>query len=123
MVYSPLIKSIAFVLLSFVAGLILMFIQLPPRFEWLQPQWLVLILFCMALTKPLYVNVGIAWFIGIFLDVMYNAPIGENALALVLMTYLLIKFRQKTLQLGLLGSSLVIFVLIIFYQFLIFLMF
>ncbi|HBC72084.1 MAG TPA: rod shape-determining protein MreD, partial [Coxiellaceae bacterium] len=64
------------ILLSFLVSWVLLFLQLPTWFEWLYPPLIVLVLLYWALTMPQYVNVGSALVVGIFLDILYNAPIG-----------------------------------------------
>lgn len=113
---TSIIKSNLSVFLSLLAGLVLTFIQLPDRFFWLQPQFMVLIIFCLVIVIPLRVNVGIAWGMGILLDVIFNIPIGTNPLLLVLFSYLLINFRERFLELGFLESALVIFIIMLFYE-------
>ncbi|HBY55844.1 MAG TPA: rod shape-determining protein MreD [Coxiellaceae bacterium] len=110
------------ILLSFLVSWVLLFLQLPTWFEWLYPPLIVLVLLYWALTMPQYVNVGSALVVGIFLDILYNAPIGENAIALILMTYFVAEFRQKIIPLGFWKTSVVIFGLMLLYQSLRFLM-
>lgn len=108
--------------LSFFSGMFLMFLPLPSGFNWLGPLWLVLILLYWVLMMPQYVNVGIAWGVGIFTDIVYNGIIGEHALGLVLIVFLVIKIRQKILPLGFLKMAPIISGLLVLYQLLIFLM-
>ena len=119
--FSPTIKIWIPILLSFLVSWLLMFLQLPARLEWLSPPWIVLVLLYWALMAPQYVNVGIACLIGFYLDIIYNVPIGENALMLVLMTYFIVKFRQKIIPLDVWKISIVIFGLMLLYQLLRFL--
>ena len=119
---SQAIKMWALILLSFFASLILLFLRTPPNIDWLQPLWIILVLLYWILMRPQYVSIGVAWSVGIFLDILYNTPIGENALALVLIAFLATKFRQKIISLSFWKSSMIIFGLIALYQSLQFLM-
>ena len=112
-------KTWSLISLSFCAGLALMFLQ---PVKWLQPPWVVIILLYWILMKPQYVSIGIAWIIGVFLDAIYNTTIGEHGLALVLIAFVLTRFRNKIISLGFWKSSLVIFGLIFLYQTIQFLM-
>lgn len=121
-VFSTIIKTWVLILLSFLVSWILMFLQLPTWFDWLRPSWVVLVLLYWVLVMPQCVNVGFAWVIGILLDIVYNVPIGENAVGLVLLAYIVVKFRQKIMLLGFWKMSIVIFSLIMLHQLLRFLM-
>ena len=65
-----------------------MFLRLPIGFDWLGSLWIVLILLYWALMTPQYVNVGVAWFVGFILDIVYKVTIGEHALVLLLSYFL-----------------------------------
>ena len=119
---SQTVKIWTLILLSLPVGLILMFLRFPPNTDWLQPLWVVLISIYWALMKPNYVSVGTAWLVGIYLDILYNAPIGENALALSLIVFLVVKFCPKITLLGFWKSSPIIFGLTALYQLLRFIM-
>jgi len=83
------------ILASFFVVFVLTFLQVPSWCEWVYPQWLVLVVLYWSFVAPQRVNTGVAWLVGVFLDILYNAPIGEYALILVLAVYLLNKFERK----------------------------
>lgn len=118
----PAVKISFLILLSFLGGIVFMFLQPSIRFGFLYVPWLVLILFYWVLMLPQYVNIGVAWLVGFFLDIVYNVPIGENILALVLMVYFVTKVRGKIVLLGFWEMAIVVCGLIICYQTLLFFM-
>lgn len=120
--FSAEIKSWLLILTSFFVALVLMFLRLPSWSIWICPQWLGIVVLYWAWIMPQRVNVGVAWLVGVLLDFLYHTPVGENALALVLATYLIIKFREKFRLLYFWKKVLVLFSLIAWCQFLPFLM-
>lgn len=115
-IFSSMIKTWVVILLSFLGGWILMFLHYPAWFDWLSPPWIVLLLLYWALMLPRYVNVGFAWLSGCFLDLGSNTILGEHALALVIVTYVIVKFRQKIIPLDLGKMLIVIFSLVMLYR-------
>jgi rod shape-determining protein MreD len=80
---------------SFIIALMLTMVPLPDWVELLRPEWvtLVLIYWCMAL--PERIGIGIAWMLGLLLDVLHGAVFGQYALALVIIALLTLKFHQR----------------------------
>jgi rod shape-determining protein MreD len=107
---------------SFLVGMVLMLLHLPPIINWLGPLWLVLILCYFALTAPQYVNVGIALLIGLLLDLVYNTAFGEHGLVLIIVVFFVIKLRQKIIPFGLVSwqMALIMLGMMAFYQLLLF---
>lgn len=114
--FSLALRTHLLIILSFLGGMVFMFLPLPYTISWLNSFWLVLLLLYWCLMLPQYINVGIAWFVGIFLDMVYGVPVGAHALALVLIAFIFIKMRQKILPLGFLKTAPFIFGLILLYQ-------
>lgn len=83
------------IIASFIIALMLTMMPLPDWAELFRPEWvtLVLIYWCMAL--PERIGVGIAWIVGLFLDVLHGAVIGQYAMALVVVALLTLKFHQR----------------------------
>ncbi|EKE01957.1 MAG: hypothetical protein ACD_21C00015G0004 [uncultured bacterium] len=106
-------SSWSVIFVSFLVALIFTVLHLPSWIEWVYPEWLVITVLYWAFVMPQRVNVGIAWLVGVFLDMLYNAPIGEHALALVLVIYFVIKFGEKIRLLCFWKKAVVVFSLII----------
>jgi len=83
------------ILSSFIVAFILTIFPLPDWLALLRPEWaaLVLIYWCMAL--PQRIGVGIAWIVGIFLDVLRAGLLGQQALSLCVVAYVTIKMYQR----------------------------
>lgn len=75
---------------TFVAAMLLDFIPLPgDLFEWL-PQFSALTLIYWLIHRPQHVGIGVAFVLGILVDVGSAAPLGQHALAYMLLSYLII---------------------------------
>lgn len=105
--------------LSFTAALMLTMLPLPDWAAYLRPEWatMVLIYWCMAL--PERVGVGIGWIVGLFLDVIHGAVLGQYALALALIAYFTLNLHQRMRIYPLLQQSLIVLVLVLMQQLLI----
>lgn len=112
-------KTIFKIIISFLLALILTVLPLPSWLNWMHPQWIVLVLMYWTLTFPYTIGIVVAWLVGIFLDVLYNTAFGEHALALVILSYFLIRFHARINFFSVLQKTLVILGLLLMYQFLI----
>ncbi len=100
------------IIFSFIAALALTVFPLPEWLSVVRPEWvtLVLIYWCMAL--PNRIGVGIAWIIGLLLDVLRIGLLGENALALCIIAYITLKLYQRLRVFPLWQQALSVFVLV-----------
>lgn len=109
------IKIFLVITLSFLIAIILAILPLPKLADWFRPEWVLLVMIYWSLVIPSKVSVGVAWLVGILLDVLYNLPIGQTSLALVLVTYLTVKFHGSISFFTFWQKLLVIFGLTLFY--------
>lgn len=102
--------------LSFIVALVLTVFPLPDMLATFRPEWvaLFLIYWCMAL--PDRVGVGIAWLLGLMLDVLRAGLLGQNAMTLAVIAYITLKLYQRLRVFPLWQQSLSIFVLISLHQ-------
>lgn len=102
---------------SFFIALALTFIDLPSWVNYIYPECLVIVLLYWIYTSYTYVNIGMAFLVGIMLDIIYDTPIGEHALVLILAAYFIIKFNSKIHVLAFEKKLAVVFGLIFWCQF------
>lgn len=102
--------------ISFIGALVLTVFPLPDALAALRPEWvaLFLIYWCMAL--PNRVGVGIAWILGLMLDVLRVGLLGQNALTLAVIAYITLKLYQRLRVFPMWQQSLSIFVLVSLHQ-------
>ena len=76
------------ILVSFLVAMILTSLPLPEGAIIYRPDWmaLALIYWCMALPERIGIFTG--WLLGLVLDVMYGSLLGQNAMALSIIAYL-----------------------------------
>lgn len=115
------IKTWFIILLSLAIAVLLSILPLPDWANWFRPRWVVLVVIYWALALPYRVGVGVAWIIGLFLDVLYGTLLGQHALAMTVMAFIAVKFRQRILLFPLSQQLLIMFTLILLYQLILFL--
>ena len=61
----------------------------------LRPYWLALVLAYWVLEAPERVGLGFAFAVGVLADLLYGSLLGEQALRLVIMAFILQRFRLR----------------------------
>ena len=97
--------------LTFAVGLLLSVSPLPQFMEILRPLWLALLLAFWALNLPQTVGMVTAFCLGLAEDVLYGTLLGQNALILTLITYLVLALQQRLRMFPMWQQSLVILVI------------
>jgi rod shape-determining protein MreD len=80
---------------SLLVALLLMLMPLPPAVQPLRPYWLALVLAYWVIENPDHVGLGVAFIIGLLGDLVTGSLFGEQALRLVVMAYILQRFRAR----------------------------
>ncbi|EKD72430.1 MAG: hypothetical protein ACD_45C00678G0003 [uncultured bacterium] len=106
--------------MTFLVAFILTLLPMPDWAIWLRPAWVLMVLIYWAMMAPHQVNVGVAWLVGLFLDVLNGTLLGEHALAMTLAIYVVIKIHSRLRMWPLLQQGLSVFFLVLFYQFILF---
>ena len=108
------------VLITLIIALMLMIMPLPTAVEPFRPDWLALVLIFWAMTVPRSYSVGVAWLIGIVLDVAQGTLLGQHALALCVIVYITVKFHLLMRVFPFSQLTATVFALLALYQFLLF---
>ena len=108
------------VLLTIILALMLMMMPLPESVSTFRPDWIALIIIFWTMSVPRRVSVGIAWFVGIIVDVSQGTLLGQHALALCAVAYVTVKFHLLMRVFPLMQLTATIFALLALYQFLLF---
>lgn len=108
------------VIVTLIVALALTMLPLPRAIDAFRPDWVALILIFWALAAPGSYGVGIAWLVGIVLDVAQGTLLGQHALALAVIVYITVRFhlQMRVFPLGQLTAT--VFALLALYQFLLF---
>ena len=96
--------------LTFAIGVLLSVSPMPQFMEVFRPLWLALLLAFWALYMPHKVGMVTAWCLGLIEDVVYGTLLGQNALILTLITFLVLSLQQRLRMFPMWQQSLVLLV-------------
>ncbi len=80
---------------SVVVALLLGLLPLPDFLQPLRPYWLALVVAFWVIETPEKAGLGFAFIIGVVADLMFGGILGEQALRLVIMAFILQRFRTR----------------------------
>jgi len=83
------------ILVSFIVALALTIMPLPEAMEVARPEWVIMVLVYWVMALPARIGVGIAWIAGLLLDVVRDALLGQYALTLALIAFIVIYLHQR----------------------------
>lgn len=81
-----------------------------------RPEWVTLVLIYWAMATPTRIGVTMAWFAGLLLDVSYGTLMGQHAVGMVLVIYVIHMQHQRLRVASLLQQAIVIFILLLIKQ-------
>ncbi len=110
------LSAILVIALSFLVALALSILPLPDWILSIQPLWLVLVIVYWIMAMPHRISVGIAWVLGLLLDVLYGTLLGEHALALCVVAFFAQRLHRQIRMFPLMQQACCIFILVIIYQ-------
>lgn len=101
---------------TLIAAFMLAMMPLPDWAQAFRPDWVTLVLIYWTMALPASIGVTVAWFAGLMLDVSHGALLGQHALGLVLVIYIIHAQHQRLRVASLLQQSMVIFFLLLMKQ-------
>lgn len=101
---------------TMVLALMLHMLPLPDWLAYARPEFVTLVVMYWVLAMPERIGVTIAWCVGLLLDVTQGAILGQHALGLVIVTYILQLEYQRIRVFSLVQQALVVFVLLLIKQ-------
>jgi len=104
------------IVITFIVAFALAILPLPHWATWVAPQWVILVMIYWALALPHRVSVGVAWSLGIIMDVINGTLLGQHALAAVVVAYLATKFHNQIRVFPLAQQALSVLIMILLYQ-------
>lgn len=105
---------------SIILALMLTMVPLPAALDTFRPDWIALVLIYWTMMLPQSYSVGIAWLVGLILDVAQGTLLGQHALALVAVIFLTSRFHLLMRVFPMSQLTLTVFALLAIYQFLLF---
>lgn len=80
---------------SLLLALLLGLVPLPASMQSLRPYWLALVLAYWVLEEPEKIGLGVAFVLGLVADLAFGGLIGEQAMRLVILAFILDRFRPR----------------------------
>lgn len=80
---------------SLLLALLLGLVPLPETLQPLRPYWLALVLAYWVLEEPDKIGVGVAFALGLVADLAFGGLIGEQAMRLAILAFILDRFRPR----------------------------
>jgi rod shape-determining protein MreD len=99
------------VIASFLLALVLAVVPLPTWAVWARPEWVALVIIYWTIALPHRVGILTALILGICLDVLEGAVLGQNAFGLVVVALLALTLYQRLRVFSLAQQAGVVFVL------------
>lgn len=87
--------NIRIVLVTLIAATLLALVPLPSLLEILWPYWMALVLIYWCLETRGLITLGLAFTLGLMLDFLTGSLLGQHALSLVILVYLVTRFRAR----------------------------
>jgi rod shape-determining protein MreD len=106
--------------LSIVIALVLQIMPMPSVVSVYRPDWVFLVLGYWALALPTRVNVGVAFFVGLILDILLGTSIGVHSFAMSLSIYVLAANYQRLRNYSVWQQAIVIGILGALYNLIVF---
>ncbi len=101
---------------TIIIALLLAELPLPSVIAPFQPEWVILVLIYWAMALPERVGVGIAWFVGLLVDVLRDTLLGQYALAFALTVFIVLRIYQRIRNFPLSQQMISIFILMIIHS-------
>lgn len=81
--------------ISFIVALMLSVLPLPYAAAWLNPAWVLLVLIYWVMSRPYQCNIGVAFSVGLVLDILNGNVLGQHALLNVIISYFVVRFHTR----------------------------
>jgi rod shape-determining protein MreD len=91
-----------------IAAIALQMVSLPDSISSGRPLWVPMVMAYWTYVSPRSASMILAWLTGIVLDVLFNTPLGQHALGLVLVVYLVARARRFMLMVPFWQTSFVV---------------
>ncbi len=109
-------RNLVPILLTLLTALCLSMLPMPESTGWARPAWVLMVLVYWTMIMPYQVNVGIAWAAGLMLDVLTGTMLGEHALALTIVVYLVYRLHRRLNMYPMIQQALSVLIFVLIYQ-------
>lgn len=108
------------IIVTILLAVMLSIMPMPFKVSIFRPDWALLVLIYWSIALPNRVNVGVAWLVGIFMDVLLGAVLGLHGFVFAVVVYLATVNFQKIRNFSVLQQALVVAILVALYHLLLF---
>lgn len=108
------------VLLSIIVAFLVTLIELPAFLGMVRPALVLMIAIYWTIAMPQYFGLFVAWFLGLFLDVLSGSLLGQHALAIIIPCYIAGRWRDTLRMFPLWQQSVTLIPLVALYEFILF---
>jgi len=105
--------------ISFLIAFLLVELPIPTWASIWRPSWVAIVLIYWCLAVPGRVRVGTGWLVGLILDILDGSLLGQHALGLCIVAFIVSKFHQQIRVLPIWQQGIGVFGLITLYQLLV----
>jgi rod shape-determining protein MreD len=88
-------QGIRYIVISLILALALTIVPMPEYLVVYRPEWVALILLYWVMALPQRIGVNVAWVLGLCLDVLKGALLGQHALAMAVLAYLMLNLSLR----------------------------
>lgn len=97
---------------SFAVAFLLAVIPLPHAMLWARPEWVTLVLIYWVIALPQQIGILTSFLVGLLLDSLEGAVLGQNALSLSVVAYLALVLYQRIRQFNMWQQAAVVFMMV-----------
>ncbi|HEY4750941.1 MAG TPA: rod shape-determining protein MreD [Steroidobacteraceae bacterium] len=108
--------SVGRLLLTALVALVLTVLPLPPILDLLRPPFLLVTVLFWSVNSPRTGGIAIGFFAGLVLDVFQGPVLGEHALALSLVTYIIVREHQRIRSKPAIQQAMIVLAALIVYE-------
>lgn len=108
------------IFITLLIAIVLAMLPMPDWTIWLRPAWVLMVLIYWSMMLPYRVGVGLAWFVGLIVDLLNGTLLGEHALAFTIVIYFISRMHIRLRMYPLLQQGISILVFVALYQFILF---
>jgi rod shape-determining protein MreD len=108
------------VLTTAIVALLLTVLPLPTWLDVLRPEFLVMTVLYWSINAPRAGGIALGFLSGLALDVFQGAVLGQHALALCIVAYVIVREHQRIRSKPLFQQMLIVFAALFFYEFIVF---
>lgn len=80
---------------TLIVALMLEGLTFPGGFVWFRPEWALLVILYWVIALPFRVGAGLAWFLGLMVDLLQGGIIGQHSLTYVLIAFVCAVFYKR----------------------------